>query len=54
MDRILLITDDTGRSRGLARDLDGNRAVLFQDNWSLRNFTDRNEDFEISDIPIRS
>lgn len=38
----------------LARDLDGNLAVLFQDNWSLRNFAERNEAFEISDIPIKS
>lgn len=35
----------------LARDLDDNRVALFADNWSIRSFTERNPDFEISDTP---
>lgn len=37
----------------LARDSDGQRVALFQDNWSLGNFIERNPDFIVSDIPIR-
>lgn len=35
-----------------AKDGDGQTVVLFQDSWSLRSFNERNEGFEISDIPF--
>jgi peptide chain release factor 3 len=43
----------TPTSVALARDSEGGRVALFQDSWSLNNFTERNPDFEISDVPLR-
>jgi peptide chain release factor 3 len=37
----------------LARDSDQNRVVLFQTSWSLKAFAERNEGFDISDVPLR-
>lgn len=37
----------------LARDAGGQPTVLFQDEWSLRYFTERNPNFEVSDIPFK-
>jgi peptide chain release factor 3 len=36
----------------IATDMGGQRVVLFQDDWSIRYFTERNPGFEISDIPF--
>jgi peptide chain release factor 3 len=36
----------------LATDLGNQRVVLFPDEWSLRRFADRNEDYELSEIPF--
>jgi peptide chain release factor 3 len=40
-------------SAALATDLGGQRVVLFQDNWSLGSFIERNPNLEISDVPFR-
>lgn len=40
-------------SAAIAIDAGGQPTVLFQDEWSLRYFTERNPDFEISDIPFK-
>ena len=40
-------------SAALAKDGGGQRVVLFQDEWSLRYFTERNPNFEISDSPFQ-
>jgi peptide subunit release factor RF-3 len=37
----------------LARDSEGNRVALFQDQWSLRAFGERNEEFVISDVALK-
>jgi len=36
----------------LATDMGGQRVALFQDDWSIRYFTERNPDLEISDVPF--
>ncbi|RYX86438.1 peptide chain release factor 3 [bacterium] len=36
----------------LARDIEQNLVVLYQTQWSLRSFAERNEGFEISDVPF--
>jgi peptide chain release factor 3 len=37
----------------LARDMAGQPVVLFQDEWSLRYFSEKNPDVELSEIPFR-
>ncbi|WP_106380789.1 peptide chain release factor 3 [Abditibacterium utsteinense] len=37
----------------LAKDSEGNRVALFQDEWSLRAFGERNPEFEIADIRLK-
>lgn len=39
-------------SAALARDVADQRVVLFADDWSLRYFTERNEEFELSELPF--
>lgn len=37
----------------LARDSEERRVALFQDDWSLRNFIERNAGFDVSDVPLK-
>jgi peptide chain release factor 3 len=37
----------------VVKDAEGQKVALFQDTWSLNAFTERNPDYEISDIPLK-
>ena len=38
--------------RCFARDSEGNLVVLFQTQWSIKSFGERNSAFDISDVPF--
>jgi peptide chain release factor 3 len=40
-------------SAALATDLAGQKVVLFQDEWSLKYFLEKNEELEVSEIPFK-
>ena len=40
-------------SAALATDLGGQKVVLFQDEWSLRYFLEKNSELEVSEIPFK-